>query len=81
MAKYRTKPLVVEAVQLTDKMRTGIENLPNNVYRDIGGGGLSVVTRKVTIGVEVGDWIITDLWGEIYSCKPNKFKATYEKED
>jgi hypothetical protein len=26
-----------------------------------------------------GDWIITDVQGERYPCKPNIFEATYEK--
>ena len=81
MKKFRKKPIVIEAIQITDKMRTGIENLPNGVYRSLAGGHFFVNTLEGTMKTEVGDWIITGIKGEFYPCKPDIFEATYESVD
>ncbi len=79
MAKYRKRPIVIEAVQITDRMRTGIETLPLGVQHRYDGGGMVINTLEGRMKVGVGDWIITGVKGEKYPCKPDIFEATYEK--
>ena len=79
MAKYRKKPVVVEAEQITERMRTGLEPLPRCVGRSMSGGKLSIATLEGIMTVEVGDWIIKGVKGEFYPCKPDIFEQTYEE--
>ncbi len=37
-----------------------------------------IATLEGVFRGEVGDWIILGLAGELYSCKPDIFAATYE---
>lgn len=89
MAKYRKKPVVIEAFQWTggpdqtedpewivEAMKRG------DVYVD---GGtphqhvrLMIKTLEGVMSAIPGDWIIKGVKGEIYPCKPDIFKATYE---
>lgn len=86
MAKYRKKPVVIEA----DVYRPGMED------------GFDVVEESQPVGEETrgvkktkivkpyintlegkhyispGDYIITGVKGERYPCKPDIFKMTYE---
>ena len=86
MNKYRKKPMMVEAVQFTGSNFYEIaEQLGFEVSEDVlkNRAPFIVETREghhtVTMRVDVGNWIIKDVKGEIYICKPNMFKATYEK--
>ena len=89
-AKFRKKPVVIEAVQFTggrenreavlDFMGTAPEGLiPNGVMR-VDGVGWSVVihTLEGVMFGNAGDWIIRGVKGELYPCKPDIFVATYE---
>lgn len=87
MAKYRKKPIVIEAEQWNPKDRVGWPGMGES-------DRLGVIwefdtTGKVVSGcidtlegphaVSIGDWIITGIKGEKYPCKPDIFAATYEK--
>lgn len=76
MAKYRKKPVVVNAVQITldAPWPAGITRLPD---------GIAVYDRlhDIEIRCQVGDWIITGVRGERYPCKPDVFAETYELAD
>jgi len=81
MAKYRKKPVVIEAEQwFPGKGVVGVTEL---VY-DSGDGKTSsqnkgmVETLEGPLYVSPGDWIITGVKGERYPCKPDIFEATYE---
>jgi len=39
---------------------------------------LGVTFLEGTMRANVGDWIIRGVKGELYPCKPDIFKATYE---
>ena len=78
MAKYRKKPVVIEAVQITERMRVGLESLPVGVSRNYAGGSLYVGTPEGVMSTKVDDWIITGIKGEKYPCKPDIFEKTYE---
>ena len=84
MAKYRKKPLKVEAVQITKEWFSG--GHPNPLHLVDRRIKIFPIERRVEIntleGVMVaweGDWIITTIKGEVYPCKPYIFEATYEK--
>jgi hypothetical protein len=75
MAKYRKRPIVIEAQQYT-----GDE--PVRGMRYIGGpcafGEYVIDTLEGPLHVSMNDWIITGVKGEKYPCKPDIFAATYE---
>ena len=76
MAKYRKKPVVIEAVQfnaLGD--HPAVQSDPQSPT------GFAIHTLENTVikhEVTPGDWIITGVQGENYPCKPDIFAATYE---
>lgn len=37
-----------------------------------------ILTLEGTMRADVGDYIITGVKGEVYPCKPDIFKATYD---
>jgi len=85
--KFRKKPVVIEAVQITDEWFDG--DHPNSLHL-IGTPERPLVIyplmRVVKIGTlegrmtaNVGDWIITGVKGERYPCKPDIFEMTYER--
>ena len=81
MPKFRKKPVVIEAVQLTadvfevdhpsDLHLTGVIYDPVNRCAEIR-------TLEGVMRADLGDWIITGVKGERYPCKPDIFVATYE---
>jgi hypothetical protein len=87
--KYKKKPVVIEAVQLTQY------SLPE-LYRflDIEGRGdfaqaghgidsatgeFKITTLEGVMKAEINDFIIKGMKGEFYPCKPDIFEMTYEK--
>ena len=97
--KYRKKPIVIEAFQLTEHSRWDNADWPQwaheawNLNRSAVGSlsplfltnplesSLSIVTLEGTMRVDIGDWIIRGIKGELYPCKPDIFAATYEPVD
>lgn len=88
--KYRKKPVVIDAVQFTEEMARGEENLPDGVIfgsRTIGSPPERTLcnhrhyinTLEGVMQVEIGDWIITGVKGEKYACRPDIFSLTYEE--
>jgi len=88
-AKYRKKPVVIEAMQLGrinagEIVRWITEGGHKAVMRGGPGGGSrdATVTIRTLEGdhlAQVGDWIIRGVKGEFYPCKPDIFEATYER--
>ena len=92
--KYRKKTAEVEAVQWTgENHREMFDFLTNgemtNDYMTISGdsflinhnvvkGGLVIKTFKGKMAANVGDYVIKDINGEFYPCKPDIFEKTYE---
>ncbi|HEX9213178.1 MAG TPA: hypothetical protein VF901_21935 [Bradyrhizobium sp.] len=84
MAKFRKKPVVIEAWQY----RPARNHLPSwlrdalydgSVWEQ--GGETPYMTIKTLEGemrASSGDWIIKGVKNEIYPCKPDIFEATYE---
>ena len=89
MAKYRKKPVVIEAIQYDGnnlreiKDFVGEDNL--SFYEKIvdfdGCMELNVLSIKTLEGemrVSKGDFVIKGVQGEFYPCKPDIFEQTYE---
>ena len=81
MAKYRKKPIVIDAFRWHPGMDCPIvqEVYPTTQYTHESIYGL--VWDKLHeshVRCEAGDWIITGINGEHYPCKPDVFVRTYE---
>lgn len=88
MAKFRKKPVVIEA------HRIGDDGWPDSIWQGVNEnkiilhldtvnkktvGYVDIVTLEGTMHGEIGDWIIRGVKGEFYPCKPDIFAATYEE--
>jgi len=76
MAKYRKKPVVIEAVQYDGTFPLAFLNGDERVRGC--GDYLEIVTLEGVMRANIGDWIIRGVAGELYPCKPSIFEATYE---
>ncbi len=76
MAKYRKKPVVIEATQFFINSADG---WPLGVYKD--GDKHLIDTLEGPLHVSEGDFIITGVKGERYPCKPEIFLLTYDRVD
>ncbi len=86
MAKFRKRPVVIDATQLlqghdlieglnygypVDERNPPAEPHPLS-------GKYWVQTLEGPLVAQFGDWIITGVKGERYPCKPDVFAATYD---
>lgn len=85
MAKYRKKPVVIEAVQLgasPELLEAAVVFCGREVSVVHDGASQShaieIPTLEGTMRACIGDWIIRGVKGELYPCKPDIFAATYE---
>lgn len=89
MAKYRKKPVVIEAVQYPcehqalkrcdcdpDWPNDQDGPMPPQACSECGHDFIETLEGRMR--VSPGDWIITGVAGECYPCKPDIFEATYE---
>lgn len=93
MARYRKKPIVIEAFQLTLDNRESNQHWPSWAHEAWqkaphelgalvaipGANRIEVVTLEGPLNVSLDDWIIRGVKGELYPCKPDIFAATYEE--
>jgi hypothetical protein len=92
-AKFRKKPVVIEAIQWTGQNLFDIISFTDGTpdlrgshagmrweeYRDlVAREGLKIFTLEGKMSASPGDWIIRGVKGEFYPCKPDIFAATYE---
>lgn len=80
MAKFRKKPVEIEAIQLTPLTINLVENF---VGGDAGAcvehrACLVIATLEGAMHARPFDWVIKGIQGEFYPCKPDIFEATYE---
>ena len=93
MAKYRKKPVVIEAVQWTGENLAEVLSFTGKSPRfeewfssfdeyathvASDGNKFKVFTLEGTMVADIGDWIIRGVKGEHYPCKPHIFAETYE---
>ena len=83
MSKFRKKPVVVEAMQFTEKTKDQVFNwITGNRYPRFDEKGkptLIIETLEGNHTASLGDWIIKGVKGEFYPCKNDIFKMTYEE--
>lgn len=91
MARYRKKPVVIEAVQWYGKYTDGTE-WPDWFRNGVKAGTLTfchgrhpawdlqIYTLEGVMRADLGDWVIKGVAGELYPCKHEIFLATYEPE-
>ena len=81
MAKFRKKPVVIEAVQFRwgNPEIEGVTYPPTDGKYYIGDAYIETLEGRM-IGSD-GDWVITGVNGEKYPCKPDIFEKTYESVD
>lgn len=85
MARYRKKPVEIEAFRL------GIDCIPDWFMDKVASNNVNIVinllgavrmanikTLEGTMTAREGDFIIKGVEGEIYPCKADIFYATYE---
>jgi len=96
--KFRKKPVVIEAFQITKATRLDNKDWPewlnkawNLHVKDVGAvypnaatnpagtGQLVINTLEGIMTVGWDDYIIQGVAGELYACKPDIFKKTYEE--
>ncbi len=78
MAKFRKKPVVIEAVQWTGRNLADMTEHMGNGRLSLNQGRIVIETLEGTMLADIGDWIIRGVKGELYPCKPDIFEATYE---
>ncbi|WP_440896247.1 hypothetical protein ACS127_17255 [Amphibacillus sp. Q70] len=91
MAKYRKKPVEIEAFEWTgdrhqiedpiwisDAIKEGAVQFDHIGTGDV---QLTIKTLEGNMRANRGDYIIKGVQGEIYPCKPDIFEQTYEKVD
>lgn len=85
MAKFRKKPVVIEAHQWNPQEKP--TDSPDWLWKELAQRpecldsethALTIRTLEGDMRAEPGDWIIKGVKGEIYPCKPDIFEATYE---
>lgn len=85
MGKFRKKPVVIEARQLSSEnghflIAWMLQSTPpcSAMFNDdlI---TLDIPTLEGHHKADIGDWIIKGVKGEFYPCKPDIFEQTYEK--
>lgn len=86
--KYVKKPVVIDAVRFYDFSR-GFDERPEWLKKAIyddkkikffgTNGKLDIDTLEGPMFASSGDYIIRGINGEIYACKPDIFKKTYDK--
>ncbi|MGG1673533.1 BC1881 family protein [Paenibacillus sp. NRS-1783] len=79
MAKYRKKPLVVDAIQFDGKNYGDISDFCGGETLDTYQGKVGIDTPGGTVWVDKGNYIINGVAGELYPCKPDVFRLTYEE--
>jgi hypothetical protein len=82
MAKFRKKPVVIEAV-LWDGSIGSLEEIElfddaGVINTNLSKNELQIVTSEGVMTASQGDWVIKGIKGEFYPCKPDIFEATYD---
>jgi len=78
MAKFRKKPVVIEAVQYLYPGSQASELAAWCGGRVTPDGVIYIPTLEGVMSVSINDWIIRGVQGEFYPCKPDIFAATYD---
>lgn len=81
MAKYRKKPVVIEAVRfmIDDSLPDWfMDKVSSNIIITHKDGTCYINTLEGVMKADKGDYIILGVNEEVYPCKPDIFEKTYE---
>ena len=91
MPKFRKKPVIIDAMLVEDiiKMMNDenrfddlpkwiIENFLSTNILNIQDDSITIRTLEGDMRADKTDYLIRDVQGELYPCKPDIFKQTYE---
>ena len=94
MAKYRKKPVVIDAVRYNgfdlfgspngvfserpDWLDSAVDNY--TIFLDDSDKQLKINTLEGTMAISPGDYIIRGVKGEIYPCKSDIFEMSYDED-
>jgi len=88
MSKFRKKPIVVDAEIISGLIEAAKSNwdlLPDWVKENYEKGKIIFEHKQISIRTDeglmignLGDYLIHGVNGEIYPCKPDIFKKTYD---
>jgi|SRR5689334_14774016 hypothetical protein len=89
--RYRKKPVVIEAIQLTPELFWEMYENKKAIFdkftfcgqyhppsRTITNAYIMIETLEGKMKAVLFDWIIKGVAGEFYPCKPDIFEETYE---
>ena len=79
--KYRKKPVVIEAHQLTNGNCDQVAEWCNGLLVDAVQPTIQIMTLEGIMTARCGDYIIKGVEGEFYPCAPNIFEKTYDEVD
>ena len=79
MAKYRKKPIVIDAMQWTGHNTKECMNFVGMDKIIAFPKHFEIKTLEGNHKVTKNDWIIKGVQSEFYPCKPDIFEQTYEK--
>ena len=81
MARYRKKPVEVEAMLFADETKSQVANwVTCNIAADFEDGKpvLKIQTLEGIMTARFGDYVIKGIKGEFYPCKSDIFEKTYD---
>lgn len=91
MARYRKKPVVIDALRwpgepededtgAQDEFGAWVEGLGAELdtFQAFADGTLAIYTLEGEMTAQPGDMVIRGIQGEFYPCKPDIFEQTYE---
>ena len=81
MARYKTKPCEIEAIQWTGKNIIELLDWGKGKILWDDADDLFIDTLEGRMKANINDYIIKGLRGEFYPCKPDVFKKKYERID
>lgn len=84
MAKYRKKPVVIDAAKWVGHNEAEIISfitVAHEIHTDAIHSIIKIHTLEGVMEASLGDYIIKGVNGEFYPCKPDIFDKTYVKVD
>ena len=85
MAKFRKKPVVIEAMQFDGSIECALMieswsggKVQRHTILGQFAGVVRIETLEGTMTANRWDWVIRGVKNEFYPCKPDIFEATYE---
>ena len=79
MAKYKKKPVEIDAIRFNDRDLLQLVGFVNDGSVVLKNGTVYIRTLEGDMRISNGDYVIKGVNGEFYPCKPDIFEKTYER--